>query len=162
MMRVLLPKPPAGGRFDGIQPARPEISHFVVSYCEMLVAQLETSQIKAFFRPDKPDESQVQMVDCWVRACEIFLQLQTQLSTVYWPNPIDTEMTGHQFSPQYLEAHRSQAFPEGSNNGKPIALVISPFVALRGNEDGERYERGERVVCKAVVKVVERSEFFTE
>ncbi len=93
-----------------------------------------------------------------MRTAEIDVQLQTQLSSVYWPNPMEIDMIGHLFDNRCGEAHRSEAFPEGSNNGKPVSLVISPFVALRGNEDGERYDR-QRVVSKAVVKVIEEDEY---
>src|ERR1700759_1415120 len=114
-MRILLPKPPAGGKFDGIQPVSEQISLFIRSFCEMLVEQLENSQIKAFFKDKRPENRQSQLVDCWVRAAQIYIQLQTQLSSVYWPNPIEVDMVGHLFDPRYVEAHRSQAFPEGSN-----------------------------------------------
>jgi hypothetical protein len=58
------------------------------------------------------------------------------------------------FNEVYMEAHRSQAFPQGSNVGKQVGLVLSPLVGLRGNEDGERYDK-ERVVSKAIVLVLD-------
>jgi hypothetical protein len=155
MMRILLPKPPAGGRFDGIQPVDEQVSQFVANFCEMLVEHLESSQLKAFFKDERPENSREQLVDCWIRAAEIYIQLQTQLSAVYWPNPMELDMVGHLFDSRYVQAHRSQAFPEGSNIGKPVTLVISPYVSLRGSEDGERYEVArERVVSKAIVRVM--------
>jgi hypothetical protein len=154
MMRVLLPKPPAGGRFDGLQPACKEITECLRSYCEGKVNEFENSQIRFFFKEDRPEDSKAQLVDCWIRAAEIFIQLQTQLPIVFFLDPFRNDIIGHQFNPTYVEAHRSQAFPEGSNRGKPISLIISPFVSLMGDEDGEMYHK-ERVVSKAIVKVLE-------
>ncbi len=62
-------------------------------------------------------------------------------------------MLRHPFNALYVESHRSQAYPEGRNDGKLISLVITPMVAFFGNEDGERYDTS-RTVCKGTILVI--------
>jgi hypothetical protein len=151
-MRILLPKTLAGGKFEGLEPAREEISAHLCRKSEAFTSELENGPMRAFLREDRTEESRTQITDCWYRAAEIFTQLQTQLASVYWSNVNQQNLVGQLFNERYVEAHRSQAFPPGSNEGKPIALVISPYVSFQGNEDGERYEK-ERVISKALVLV---------
>ena len=156
-MRVLFPMTLPGGKFEGLEPVMPEISACLRRKCEVFVKNLENSPMKAFFREDRTEESRAQMIDCWYRAAEIFTQLQTQLARVHWLDIRQHNLDAVLFDQRYVEAHRSQAFTAGSKEGKRIALFISPYVSLYGNEDGKRYDQ-ERVISKALVLVLDDAE----
>ena len=148
-MRILFPKTLPGGKFEGLKPVKEEISAYLHRECEAMIDYLECGPVKVFLRRDRTEESRAQMIDCCYRAAEIFTQLQTQLTSVFWS---EQKLVGGLFDQRYVEAHRSQAFLAGSNAGKRISLVISPYVSLFGNDDGESYDK-ERVVSKALVLV---------
>lgn len=153
-MRALLPSPPSGGRFEHINPAKQDIIPFLQAYCEDCVGDIETTFPHAFLNTEAlAPEARTQLVDIWMRAAELFTQLQTQLSQTVWSDPSKHTFVGHSYNEKgrvWVQAHRCQAFPEGRIDGKPISLVIAPYVAFIGNDDGERYQ-SHRVVSKAVI-----------
>jgi hypothetical protein len=152
LMRILLPQPPAGGRFECIQPVKEEIGVHIRRDCENLIKIFELSPARVLFTSDRPNNSTSMLADSWERAARLFTQLQTQLACVQWLGPKELSLVGQLFDSTYVEAHRSQSFQ--ANEGKSISLVISPCVVLFGNEDGKGYEE-RRVVAKAVVLVLE-------
>ena len=96
-------------------------------------------------------DSRESLLSCWTRAAELFVQLETQVAHLQWTS---TKIIRSTVNPRFAESHRSQAFPQGRNEGKSISLVISPMVTFFGNEDGERY--GEwRAVCKGTILVID-------
>jgi hypothetical protein len=118
----------------------------------MSVRELENSPYVVFLKNEWSNECREQMIEFWFQATEIFTQLQTQLPQVYWPDVRRNQYAGLRFDEQFAEAHRSQAFGD-DYKGRRIEVIISPFVSLWGNEDGEQYDK-ERVVSKAVVLVL--------
>jgi hypothetical protein len=160
LMRILLPKPLISGRFEGLQACKDDIPIFVRALCEARVASVLQGPAKAFLKT--PEEGQDQphasdtLVECWVRVTELFTQLQTQLSRVSWSHPKENSLMGTLYEESFVEAHRCQ-YTE-TKKDKPVGLVISPYVQLFGNEDGERYERS-RVVSKAIVLVHDDEDF---
>jgi hypothetical protein len=152
-MRILFPKPISGGKFDGLEPIEEKVTNHLRRKCEMYVRELENSPYAVFLKKEWSNESREQMIEFWFQATEIFTQLQTQLPQVYWPDVTRKQYAGLRFSEQFAEAHRSQAFGD-DYKGRRIEVIISPFVSLRGNEDGEQYDK-ERVVSKAVVLVLD-------
>jgi hypothetical protein len=82
---------------------------------------------------------------------ELFTQLQTQRAELKWFEPIQGRTLGEKFKTPYERVHRSQEYSE--NEGRPVALVVSPFVIFYGNEDGETYNTY-RPVTPAVVLVL--------
>ena len=155
-MRTLFPTPLAGGRFAGLQPVSDEPLLFIRCFCEARVAMVEQSFIKAFLKTDRAPDANEPLVSCWIRVAEMFTQLQTQLSRVHWCDPKHNSLVGNVHDESYMEAHRCQ-FSE-SKAGKPIGLVVSPFLQLFGNEDGDRYHK-HRTVSKAVVLVHDDEDF---
>ena len=151
-MRTLISKPLLGGKFDGLVPVKKEISAYIRWHCERFILELESGPIKAFLKKDRLEESRAQMINCWLRAAEIFTQLQTQLANVNWSDARQQGLVGLKYNESYFEVHRSQAFLSRSNKGKPIRTIISPFVSLSGNEDGEEYDK-RRIISKATVLV---------
>ena len=152
LMRILFPKPISGGKFDGLEPVDENVTNHLRWKCEMAVRELENSPYVAFLKKEWSDEYREQMVEFWFQATEIFTQLQTQLPRASWPDVTQNQYAGLGFNEQYAEAHRSQAFGD-DYRGKRIEVIISPFVSLWGNEDGEQYDK-ERVVSKAVVLIL--------
>ena len=156
LMRILFPKPLAGGSFSGLQPAKGDIGIFLRCFCEARVAMLESGFARALLRPNRAPDSKNTLVSCWVRVAELFTQLQTQLSRVFWCNPEKNSLIGTLYDEEFVEAHRCQYTEQ--KLGKPIGLIVSPYLQLYGNEDGERYDRA-RVVRKSVVLVHDDEDF---
>lgn len=150
LMRIIVGTPQSGGRFDGINSSL-DVSSFVKRYCDDMLDDLETFCEHAFLKTKLSSESRASLLGCWTRAAELFVQLQTQVAALQWKATTILRNTVNQ---RYVESHRSQAFPKGRNDGKPISLVLSPMVTFNGNEDGERYEDW-RAVCKATVLVID-------
>lgn len=84
---------------------------------------------------------------------DIFTQLQTQVASIDWSDPETSRLVEKPFDPRHMIPHRSQAFPEGRNEGRTTSLVVSPLVAFFGTEDGVGYKRW-RAVAKAVALVL--------
>ncbi len=150
MMRIILETPRSGGRFDGIS-SKLDISGFIKQHCDDLLDDFSQNSAAAFLKSELSIESRQSLLNCWTRAAELFIQLQTQIAKVQWST---TDALRSTVNPRYVESHRSQAFPKGRNDGKSISLVISPTVVFFGNEDGERYEDW-RAVCKATILVID-------
>jgi hypothetical protein len=157
-MRIVVGTLQSAGRFDGIG-SKLDVSGLIKRHCADLLHEFEQHPEAAFWKSEQKIESRESLLNCWTRAAELFVQLQTQVAKVQW------EATKHLRStvnPLLVESHRSQALPKGRNYGKPISLIISPIVAFFGNEDGEKYEDW-RAVCKATVLVIdEQAEEETE
>jgi len=165
MFRILLPNAP-GAEFTGIDLANPSLktlngynAEFMKAYlhraCEELVVDLQSAFLKPFLRQECTDESLNVLMEIYKRAAEFFMQLRTHRTKVYWCDPERMRLAGSPFlergSDIKVRAHRSQHFVN-NKHGKPILLVIWPYVALAGNEFGENYGKG-RVVCDGMVLV---------
>lgn len=150
LMRIIVGTPQSGGRFDGINSSL-DVSSFVKHHCDDMLDELETFCEHAFLKTKLSAESRASLLGCWTRAAELFVQLQTQVAALQWKSTAILRNTVNQ---RYVESHRSQAFPKGRNDGRPISLVLSPMITFNGNEDGERYEDW-RAVCKATILVID-------
>jgi len=148
-MRIIVGTPQSGGRFDGVS-SKLDVSSFIRRYCDDMLDDFGKFCEAAFVKSQLSAESRDSLLNCWTKAAELFVQLQTQVAALQWKMTDRLRLT---VNPRFVESHRSQAFPKVRNDGKPISLVISPMVVFHGNEDGERYQDW-RAVCKATVLVI--------
>jgi hypothetical protein len=149
-MRIVVGTPQSGGRFDGVS-SKLDISAFVKRHYDDMLDDFSQFPEAALLKASLSAASRDALLNCWTKAAELFIQLQTQVVVVQWKA---TGILRSTVNPRFVESHRSQAFPKGRNDGKPISLVISPMVTFFGNEDGENYQDW-RAVCKATVLVIE-------
>lgn len=150
LMRIIVGTPQSGGRFNGLS-SKLDVSGWIKRYCDDALDECGQCPEAAFLKSELSAESRESLLSCWTRAAELFIQLQTQVAILQWRAP---DLLRSTVNPLKVESHRSQAFPKGRNDGKPISLVISPMVTFHGNEDGERYDDW-RAVCKATVLVID-------
>jgi hypothetical protein len=149
-MRIVVGTLQSAGRFDGIR-SKLDVSGLIKRHCADLLDEFEQRPEAAFWKSEQRVEGRESLLNCWTRAAELFVQLQTQVAKVQWSA---TENLRSTVDPRFVKSHRSQALPKGRNDGKPISLIISPIVMFFGNEDGEKYEYW-RAVCKATVLVID-------
>ncbi|KAH6667963.1 hypothetical protein B0J14DRAFT_567311 [Halenospora varia] len=157
LFRILFHQPSSGGKFDGLRPRseslETELPIFTHTRCSTLVELFESSPILHLLRPSRDPSTRSNLIDCFVRTMDIFTQLQTQVASIDWSDPETSRLVEKPFDPRHMIPHRSQAFPEGRNEGKTTSLVVSPLVAFFGTEDGVGYKRW-RAVAKAVALVL--------
>jgi hypothetical protein len=151
-MRILLPTPVSGSRFEGLRPADDRVKIFLRSHCSQKVDEFLLSPARILFGNDFIEESRENLIDCWERTIHLFTQLQTQLRMVRWTAPDQERFAGRTFDEAAMEGHCTQAFVK--KDGRPVDIAVSPALVLFGNEDGQEYNT-KRVIVKAVVCVDE-------
>lgn len=150
MMRIIVETPQSATRFDGLV-SRLGIADYISHYCSSVIGEFMQRPEAAFLKSRMTDESRKALLICWIRAAELFVQLQTQVAKAEWST---SQILRSAVSPLFVKSHRCQAFPKGRNDGKPISLVISPMISFFGNEDGEKYDDW-RPVCRATILVID-------
>jgi hypothetical protein len=154
-MKILLPTPSPGSRFDGLRPVDDRITKYLTSYCEYHVYQFEQSPARILLGHERSEESRQTLIDCWERVTHLFTQLQTQLRLVRWTAPDQIPLVRKVFDDKMMDGHCTQTYVK--KDKVPVSLVVSPALIMFGNEDGKNYNT-ERVVVKAIVRVDDEEE----
>jgi hypothetical protein len=150
LFRTLLPKPVAGGKFEGLQAAKQDVSRFLKEQNGEHFAQFVATAARIFLKPaeERTEESYEDIIKLMDRLSELHVQLQTQMGRI---STLLTEpLVGMPFGQRWIDVHRCQTFDK--NNGKVAAIALNPLVVFFGDEDGEGYTE-QRLITKATVLV---------
>jgi hypothetical protein len=150
-MRIVFRKLATGDKFEGIRPGNENLdfANFVQRHSGNLVRDFLNGPAAPFLLPDRPDDFDKPLVECWIRAIELFTQLQTQVAHLQYFDLGISTIEGATFNGQHVDPHRCQSYPSGRNEGKKVSLLIRPLLVFYGNEDGEKYEDS-RIASKAI------------
>jgi hypothetical protein len=129
---------------------------FLSKFCEETVKQVLNYCI-AFLGDEMVNDSKLEafheMVEIWKDATMLFIQTQTHMSRL----TVMTPKLGATFDKRYMKEHRSQMDLTDSENGASVSVVMTPWVYLEGDENGEDCET-RRHLLPATVLVFEQIE----
>ena len=151
ILRTFIQSPETGNKFaeltftSGIEQT---CTSFLTQVCTDLVDEAISWETAKFIQDPLPDSARSELIELWKRAAHLFIQLHTQMSALLWVDTgrfLGNEFTGHLMTkhnchPKDVEAHRQ------------IHLMLSPIIAVWGNDDGKNYD-DYRVVSKGIVLV---------
>ncbi|KAK7539978.1 uncharacterized protein J3D65DRAFT_676059 [Phyllosticta citribraziliensis] len=129
----------------------------LISICEAF-----WNDAKMLLKPECPekDKYQEKLLQIIEEAAQIRCHLATQRISYEWIPSANLVGQAFDVRSTLFKADRLNKLDDEEDekcNGKPIRVVLSPYVVARGDSDGEEYDQ-ERVICKAVVWVDDRNE----
>ena len=151
ILRTLIRSPETGNKFNELKFAsgfEETCTSFLAQACPNLVNRAICGPTTRLIEHSLPTSARSELVEIWTRAAHLFIQLHTQMTELKFA---DTKrFIQEEFTEEWMTRHRCH--PLITESHTQVHLVLTPFITLWGNEDGEDYGRC-RIVSKGTVLV---------